>query len=194
MKIVDGHTRFAATDLSNFLACRYLIRLDNLSLHGRLKPEKPFDIGFNLLVERGEAHEATVLDRFRADGLDVVEIPSSADADAVVATGDALRRGADVIYQGVLQASPSNGTSALVGRPDFLVRADLLPQADGVPREPLPGYEVVDAKLARTAKARAVLQTAFYSSLLDQLQGGPPRSMHLALGDGEVWSFRLRRV
>jgi hypothetical protein len=32
-------------------------------------------------------------------------------------------------------------------------------------------YEVVDAKLARTAKARAVLQTALYSRLLAELQG-----------------------
>jgi predicted RecB family nuclease len=191
MKIVDGHTRFAATDLSNFLACRYLIRLDNLSVYGRLKPNKPFDVGFDMLVERGEAHEAAVLARFRADGMDVTEIPQSADAEAVVATRKALNDGADVVYQGVLQANPDNGGAALLGRPDFLVRADILPQTDGVPREALPGYEVVDAKLARTAKARAVLQTAFYSSLLAELQDGQPRTMHLALGDGEVWSFRV---
>jgi predicted RecB family nuclease len=191
MKIVDGHTRFAATDLSNFLACRYLIRLDNLAAHGRIKPDKPFDIGFKVLVERGEAHEATVLARFRADGLNVVEIPSSADAEAVAATRNALRGGADVIYQGVLQASLGDGSSALVGRPDFLVRSDLLPQSEGVPRAPLLGYEVVDAKLARTAKARAVLQTAFYTSLLAELQDAQPRAMHLALGDGEIWSFRV---
>jgi predicted RecB family nuclease len=191
MKIVNGHTRFAASDLSNFLACRHLIRLDNLSAQGRLKPAKPFDIGFEMLVERGEQHEATVLARFRADGLDVVEIPRSADAEAAAATRDALRSGAHVIYQGVLQANPDNGGPALLGRPDFLVRAEMLPQADGVPRETLSGYEVVDAKLARTAKARAVLQTAFYSSLLSELQDAEPRWMHLALGDGEVSSFRV---
>jgi hypothetical protein len=97
MKIVDGHTRFAASDLSNFLACRHLIRLDKLSAQGRLKPDKPFDIGFEMLVERGEAHEATVLARFRADGLDVVEVPRTADAEAAAATRDALRSGAHVI-------------------------------------------------------------------------------------------------
>ncbi|HME03138.1 MAG TPA: tyrosine-type recombinase/integrase [Solirubrobacteraceae bacterium] len=31
MKIVDGYPRFAASDLSNFLACRHLIRLANLA-------------------------------------------------------------------------------------------------------------------------------------------------------------------
>ena len=134
MKIVDGYTRFAASDLSNFLACRYLIRLDNLSAHGRLKPDKPFDIGFEMLVERGEAHEANVLARFRADGLVVVEIPESGETEATAATRDALRSGAHVIFQGVLQATPSGGGPALLGRPDFLVRADMLPQADGVVR------------------------------------------------------------
>ena len=191
MKIVDGHPRFAASDLSNFLACRHLIRLDNLSARDRLKPNKPFDIGFEMLVERGEAHEARVLERFRADGLEVVEIPRSADAEAAAATSDALRSGAPVVYQGVLQARSGGGGPALLGRPDFLVRAEMLPQPDGVLHETLSGYEVVDAKLARTAKARAVLQAAFYSSLLSELQGAEPRCMHLALGDGEVSSFRV---
>ena len=163
MKIVDGRTRFAASDLSNFLACRHLTRLDNLAAHGRLKPAKPFDIGFEKLIEHGEVHEANVLARFRADGLEVVEIPRSADAEAVAATSEALLRGADVIYQGVLQTSAENGRRALLGRPDFLIRADILPHADSAPGQRLRGHEVVDAKLARTAKARAVLQTAFYS-------------------------------
>ena len=35
-------------------------------------------------------------------------------------------------------------------------------------------YEVVDAKLARTAEARAVLQTAFCSRLLAELHGTEP--------------------
>src|SRR5438876_10847529 len=92
MKIVDGHPRFAATDLSNFLACRHLTRLDNLAAQGRLKPDKPFDIGFQMLVERGEAHEATVLARFSADGLSVVDIPQSPDADTALATHNAMRQ------------------------------------------------------------------------------------------------------
>ena len=49
----------------------------------------------------------------------------------------------------------------------------------------------MDAKLARSAKARAVLQTAFYSHLLADLQGIAPRWMHLALGNGEFASFKV---
>jgi predicted RecB family nuclease len=156
MRIIDGRVRFSASDLSNFLACRHLIRLDSLAAHGRLRPEVPFDIGFEMLVERGEEHEASVLAGFRADGLDVVEIPESGDAEATAATCDAMRGSAQVIYQGVLQTAADDG-AALLGRPDFLVRSDLLPHVEPAGREPN-GYEVIDAKLARTAKARAVLQ------------------------------------
>jgi len=73
----------------------------------------------------------------------------------------------------LLGESPDAGT-ALLGRPDFLVRADLLAAPDGEPRPDELHYEVVDAKLARTAKARAVAQTAFYSYLLAALQGSGP--------------------
>ncbi|HEX3803411.1 MAG TPA: TM0106 family RecB-like putative nuclease [Solirubrobacteraceae bacterium] len=194
MRIVDGRTRFTASDLSNFLACRHLIRLDTLAAHGRLQPDVPFDIGFEMLVERGEEHEAAVLARFRADGLDVVEIPRSGDDDAAAATRDALRDGAQVVYQGVLQAAAGDDDAALLGRPDFLVRADLLRNLELGPSPALSGYEVVDAKLARSAKARAVLQTAFYSKLLGDLQGRDPQRMHLALGDCEVSTFRVADV
>jgi uncharacterized protein len=51
---------------------------------------------------------------------------------------------------------------------------------------------VVDAKLARTARARAVLQTAFYSRLLEGVQRFAPEDMYLALGGKEdVEAFRV---
>ena len=103
---------------------------------------------------------------------------------------EAIRAGAGVVYQGTL-AGGGPEAAALFGRPDFLVRADLLPAPDGEPRPDGVHYEVVDAKLARSAKARAVLQTAFYSHLLAGLQGIEPRWMHLALGDGEFASFKV---
>src|SRR6266550_2855563 len=48
-----------------------------------------------------------------------------------------------------------------------------------------------NVKLARSAKARAVLQTAFYSQLLADVQPIAPRWMHLALGNGEFTSFKV---
>jgi predicted RecB family nuclease len=72
-----------------------------------------------------------------------------------------------------------------VGLPDFLISAELL----GSDRD---GFEVVDAKLARSAKARAVLQTTYYSRLLADVQGVKPVRMHLALGGrDDLESFRV---
>src|SRR5437016_3727058 len=162
MKITDGRVRVAASDMANFLACRRLTQLDLLRARGELRPPREFDIGFQDLVRRGEVHERGVLERFRADGLDVVDV--SGAQDGAGATAEAIHDGAGVVFQGTLASSGPG--AALFGRPDFLVRADLLPAPDGEPRPAGDHYEVVDAKLARSAKARAVLQTAFYSQLL----------------------------
>ncbi len=94
-------------------------------------------------------------------------------------TLDAIERGVDVVNQGVFLVDDR------LGGADFLVRASLL-RADG------DGYEVVDAKLARSAKARAVLQLTYYSQLLGSVQGRPPRYMHLALGGADdLLSFEV---
>ena len=187
MKVTEGRVRVAASDVANFLACRRLTQLDLARARGELRPPREFDIGFQDLVRRGEVHERAVLERFRADGLDVADV--SGAEDAAGATAEAIRGGAGVVYQGTLTGAAGGVT--LFGRPDFLVRADLLPAPDGEPRPDGVHYEVVDAKLARSAKARAVLQTAFYSHLLADVQGIAPRWMHLALGNGEFASFKV---
>ena len=184
VKIVEGRVRVAASDVANFLACQELTQLDLRAARRTLRPPHPVDLGFEDLVRRGEEHERAVLEGFRADGCEVADL--SGAGDPAGATAAAIRGGAGVIYQGTLAGA------GLFGRPDFLVRADLLAAPDGEPRPGGRHYEVVDAKLARTAKARAVLQTAFYSRLLAELQGTEPRWMHLALGNGEFVPFKVR--
>src|SRR5580658_6653576 len=188
MKIVEGRVRGAASDVANFLACQELTQLDLRAARHMLRPPHPRDLGFEDLVRRGEEHERGVLERFRADGHEVADLTEAGDPAG--ATLAAIRGGAGVIYQGTLTGAA--GGVALFGRPDFLVRADLLAVPDGEPRPDGRHYEVVDAKLARTAKARAVLQTAFYSRLLAELQGTEPRWMHLALGHEEFVPFKVK--
>ncbi len=208
MQISDGRLRLSASDVANFLACRHLTRLDLLKARHQLQPPETFDLGFEELVRRGIAHEQQILDEFSKDGLQITGISSApgAEAEAASATLDAMRSGAEIIYQGVLLHQPAQtppagdehardehaiDRPALLGRPDFLIRADLLPAPDGEPRPAAVHYEVVDAKLARSAKARAVAQTAFYSHLLAGVQGVSPRWMHLALGNGERKPFKV---
>ena len=188
MKFVDGSARLSASDLSNFLACRHLTRLDGAAARGERRAPAAYDLGFQKLIERGAAHEAGILRQFRADGLEVVEIDYADrhDRGAAQATRDAIVSGVPVIAQAVLLGG-GEGTPNLLGIADFLVRPDIVAGGSG---HHAAGYEVVDAKLARTAKARAVLQIAFYSALLADVQGHAPASMHLALGNTRYASFR----
>ena len=91
------------------------------------------------------------------------------------------RRGAEVIYQAVLF------DGRRLGYADFLRRVERA--SDFGPWS----YEVWDTKLARHARASAVLQLCMYSDLLGGYQGLEPGEMHLALGGvmGETVSFRV---
>ena len=143
-------------------------------------------------MARGEAHEAAVLERFRAVGWqrrgdrrqDRKPTPRRPRWQPSATAPTSCTRACCWL------TSRRTGRPCSVG-PDFLVRAGLLPAPDGEPRPAGPHYEVVDAKLARSAKARAVAQVGFYSDLLAGAQGIRPRWMHLALGDGEFTSLRV---
>ena len=189
MKFVDGSARLSASDLSNFLACRHLTRLDGAAARGERRAPAAYDLGFQKLIERGAAHEAGILRQFRADGLEVVEIDHADrhDRGAAQATRDAIVSGVPVIAQAVLLGG-GEGTPNLLGIADFLVRPDIVAGGSG---HHAAGYEVVDAKLARTAKARAVLQTAFYSALLADVQGHAPASCTSRSGTRGTPSFRF---
>src|SRR4051812_44181420 len=104
---------FTATELANFLECEHRTVLDRLVRSRKLDRPGQTELERDLLQKRGEAHEATVLAHYEGRGLGVVKIPRTPDATAK--TLGAMQRGAEVIYQGVLQ----NGE--WIGRPDFLV-------------------------------------------------------------------------
>lgn len=79
---MTGRLRLAASDVANVLACGHLTRLDMLAARGQLRPPYEYDVGFQDLVARGEAHERTVLDGFAARGWSVTEIAAQAEGDA----------------------------------------------------------------------------------------------------------------
>ena len=125
-----------------------------------------------------------MLERFRADGHEVADLGLATDPEA--ATAAAIRARAAVIYQGTLTG---NG-GALFGRPDFLVRANCCRFRTGTRGRPGRHYEVVDAKLARTAKARAVsCKARSLASCSPVLQGPKPRWMTWPSATGVV-SFK----
>ena len=180
MRHANGQLSFSATDLSRHLACNHLTSLRRGVAFGELEPPPPYDDPrAEVLRQRGVEHEQRLLDQLATDGRTVETIIppdtpfSHRDPMAVAArTRDAMRRGADVIYQGRLEDDGGRWS----GYPDFLLRVDRPSALGGW------SYEVLDAKLARRAKGEALLQLLLYSDLLALAQGVEPELMHLALG------------
>ena len=192
MRHRNGQLSFSATDLSRHLACNHLTSLRRDVAFGEIKPPPPYDDPrAEVLRQRGLEHEHRLLDQLATDGRTVETIIppdtpfSHRDPVAVaVRTRDAMRRGADVIYQGCLEDDGGRWS----GYPDFLLRVDQPSALGGW------SYEVLDTKLARRAKGEALLQLLLYSDLLAQAQGIEPELIHLALGGGgseTSLSFRL---
>lgn len=163
---------FSATDIANFLACQHLTTLDHAEALGQIKRPYFPDPSLELLRRLGLRHEQKFLAGLQAAATTtILEIPTTTPAtEAAAQTIDALRRGVEVVYQPVFLEAPWKG------RADFLRRVEK-PSALGCW-----SYEVVEAKLARSTKARALIQLCFYSDLLSRIQGIEPQWMHVALG------------
>ena len=154
----------------------------------RMSEEAP---GAEVLRQRGLEHEQRLLARFATDGRTVKTVTqpdtpfSHGDPVAAAAgTREAMRRGADVIYQGRLEDDGGRWSAY----PDFLLWVGRPSALGGW------SHEVLDAKLARRAKGGALLQLLLYSALLAQAQATEPELMHLALGGGgsaSTTSFRV---
>lgn len=184
MQLADGQLLLSATDLVGELACEHLTTLELDAVHGQR--ERPFrhDDQLELIEQRGLEHEQAWLAHL-SEGKRVVsleDLPRRTPADLAAAhdaTVEAMRGGADVVYQGTL----FDGTWR--GHPDFLMRVES-PSDFGAW-----SYEVADAKLARHVKAAAVVQCCVYSDLLERAQGPPPEHLHVITGDGVAHRHRL---
>ncbi len=184
MNNAGGILVLSATDLVGHLECEHLTQLERLAALGEVKRPTRADPALDLLATLGEEHERLHLDGYRTLGLEVAVIEQRhlTAADLRLAETDtlqAMRDAFDVIYQGTFF------DGRWTGRADFLVKV-AEPSSLG-PHS----YEVVDAKLARHAKTRALLQVAIYSDQLARLQGRLPRSMRLILGDHSELAFQV---
>jgi uncharacterized protein len=175
---------FFATNIADFLACQHISTLERQEKLGEVEKTFYADPGAELLRKLGLDHEAKYLQELReVRGLEVVEISTQEGWEkAAKATREAMRQGVDAIYQATLIQDQWGG------RADFLVRVD-------TPSELGPwSYEVVETKLAKSTKARALMQLCFYSELVAAIQGKEPEKMHVVLGQGaEPEEFRVQR-
>ncbi len=168
---MDLDPMLSATAIANFLTCQHLTTLDRSEAAGELKKDFFPDPGLELLIQLGLEHEQAYLKSLRDQGLGIVEIRDDLSrTDAVAATIEALHRGVDVVYQPVFQDG------------DWYGRADFLRRVDGNSSLGNWSYEVIETKLARSTKVRAVIQLCHYSELLSKIQTTEPEWMHVVLG------------
>jgi uncharacterized protein len=207
---------FSPSSIADFLACPHLTTLSRAFAEGKIK--KPFfeDPGLDLLIRLGLEHELKYLNELRASGRRVVEITTEASwAEAAALTREAIVAGADVIYQatflellapgGARGGRDARGPSEELdarsgderlpqsehswgGRADFLLRVESRSDLGEW------SYEVIETKLAKSTKARAIIQLCFYSELVAAIQGKLSERMHVVLGRGaEHEEFNVQR-
>src|SRR5437867_805233 len=163
----------SATAISNFLTCQHLTTLDRAEAAGHIKKDFFPDPGLELLIQLGLEHEQAYLKSLQEEGLGILEIPTEMSrTDAVAATIAALHQGVDVVCQPVFEDGD------WYGRADFLKRVD---KPSGLGDW---SYEVIETKLARSTKVRAIIQLCQYSELLSRIQAADPEWMHVVLGGG----------
>src|SRR4051794_33533126 len=179
----DDRLRLSPSDLNNFLACGHLTSLDLRRARGEIVLDKAPRPDAALIAEKGQRHEETFLETLRAEGRQVVAIPTFGDNGAdpqtsARATEQAMREGFEVVYQAAFLDDD------WLGYADFLIRTDEPSELGGW------SYEAYDTKLARYPKPYFILQLAFYTEQIRRIQGRMPVHMHVVLGSREVKAFR----
>lgn len=177
MQSLEGRVLYSASDLVRFAECKHHTVLDLTNLQTPLEKSENTEEA-ELFARKGDAHERAYLERLRAEGRSVVSIErDDGIAQALERTREAIRAGTEVIYQAALMQGP------FFGYADFLRRVG----SNGERAR----YEVVDTKLARTAKGKFLVQLGLYSDMLQETSGAHPERMHVVLGDGSEVGFRV---
>jgi len=180
MQKLNGKTLYSASDLVGFLECEHLTTLDLLNLEAPL-PKAEDDEQAKLIKKKGLEHEGKYLHDLLEAGVTVFDAKAAGlnVEEAVEATRQAMAEGRSIIYQGCLRSSD------FVGYVDFLRRVERPSSLGNY------SYEVVDTKLARSPKAKFIIQICLYSDLLAADQELLPLGIHVVLGDRSEQSYRL---
>ena len=185
MQRTAGQLRFSPSDLGDFVACEHLTQLE-LAVAQREDTRPSGDNAFAAMLQRkGEAHERAYLESLREAGHAVIEVGLGETRDweaAARATEEAMRAGAQYVYQAVLVDDGWRGIA------DFLERVDR-PSSLGAW-----SYQVLDTKLARHPRPEHALQLCFYSQALGGAQGLEPEAAFVVLGTRERFRIRLADV
>jgi predicted RecB family nuclease len=163
MKFENSQFRLSATDLSNYLSCNHLTQLSKAVALDELKEPYWSDPSLEVLIKRGQEHEAAYVKYLEKTGLKIKDLKGQ----PVEATVEAMKNGFDVITQARLAAGQWMGYS------------DILIKVSGKSKFGNWSYEVQDTKLAQNTRAATIIQLCLYSDLLSILQDCSPEKMYV---------------
>jgi uncharacterized protein len=173
-----GEIVLSASDLSYFAECAHRTWLDRHHLDHPMEKADDDDQA-KLIQDKGYEHEERYFATLKEKAASCIEIDTDWPLEKKLeATRAAILDGAEVIFQATLKRGN------LMGHADFLVRSGRGSVGQWL-------YEVADTKLARSTKAKFLLQLCFYSDLLSDITGELPHHMHVELGNGKRESFRV---
>jgi len=177
--LLDDQIVYSASDLSAAASCEFALLRQLDARTGLIAAEAAeADPMLERTSSLGDSHEREQLQKFidhHGDGVVVMPRPEHSRAGltaATLATVEAARSGAPVIYQGTFF------DGRFLGFCDFLVR-----EGDT--------YAVYDSKLSRHAKVSALLQLAAYADALERNAIAASDQVHLLLGDGSTSSHDI---
>ncbi len=183
---VGAERLLTPSKITAWLDCAHFLTLRHEVDRGE-REQEPQLLGemARMLLDKGDAHEKEVLARYRANGVEVFEVPQRNRGESfagwVDRVGDVLDAGHEVVYQMPFVHDGIRGIA------DFLERV--------VAEDGTVGYEPVDAKLARSAaKPGHVLQLCFYAEALAARTGQAPEHVHIELGSGQRETVRAQDV
>jgi predicted RecB family nuclease len=185
MQHLNDRFLFSPSDLGSFLECEHLTQLELAVALREGRPPSYENSYAELLRRKGQEHEHAYLATLRDAGRAVVEVRLDAARDFEAGTrrtAEAMRAGADYIYQAVFFANGWRGIA------DFLERVER-PSVLGAW-----SYQVLDTKLARHPRPEHALQLSFYSQALEQIQQLAPDLAYVVLGTRERVPIRLADV
>jgi uncharacterized protein len=181
MFLLEGKLIWTASDLTAAADCEYaLLRTVDYRLEWVAKPDFPDDPLLQQIARLGDRHERRLLAERQAAG-SVIELPRVATYSATglkaadEATRAAFLQGAPVVYQAGFFDGEFHGYA------DFIELSRT-------------GWIVCDAKLARSAKPKALLQLGAYVEQLRRMQLPVASRVSLLLGSGERVDFRTDDV
>ena len=165
MRYISDRFELAATDLSNHLSCAHLTQLHRKVALGEIKKPSWRDPSLDVLIKRGQEHEAAYVEFLSKKGLKVVNL----NGQPIERVIEAMKQGADVLVQSSLQDG------------QWMGYADILLKVPGKSKFGNWSYEVQDTKLAQNTRGATILQLCLYTDLLATLQGSAPEKMYVVI-------------